>query len=325
MAPMTMGLDKLRLISKRPPCEAFLDEINEELRLQPDQRQFEIRLRNPLEMKVSRISSCSITTKRQIRPAMFLQMNYHVPGTGAVHVLELNPNKMPEGVFTLSQLLIRMFGDDLNEMKVSRVDLNADIELPVDYFRRTLRVPGKRKTTTFGTELSEFTNRGVTGIYIGRSPSLLRVYDKREEMKQARLDVSGLPPIYTRLEWELRQRRSPIHYLLQLPELLDFRPFEKLEIIESAPVYDFHNDTVNSRKKLLFDTLSKDYGLHDAVRILNKGRNFRRDYEGLAFASTSDIKQRLQESYIDGVQRFFANQEADLRIENGHTVAAPAN
>jgi hypothetical protein len=322
---MTMGLDKLRLISKRAPCREFLEEINEELRLQSDERRFEIRLRNPQELTVTRNSSCSITTKRLIRPAVFLQLNYHVPGTGAVHVLELNPNKLPEGIRTLTQLLIRIFNDDFNELKVTRVDLNADIEIPVDYFHRALRIPRKRKTTNFLSEIGEFTNRGLTGFYIGRSPSLLRVYDKREEMKQARQDISKLPPIYTRLEWELRQPRSPIEYLLQLPELLDFKPFERLEIMEGAPCYDFHNDTMNSRKKFLFDSLNKDYGLQNTIRILNKGRNFSRDYGEIVSTNTTDIKKRLQDSYIDGIQRFFSNQEADSRIENEFTITDTAN
>jgi hypothetical protein len=225
----------------------------------------------------------------------------------------------------MTEILLRIFGDDFSEMKVSRVDLNADIDLPVDYFRRAVRVPRKRKTTGFGSVMGDYTNRGLTGFYIGRSPSLLRVYDKREEMKQARFDIASLPPVITRLEWELRQHKSPIRYLVELSQLLDYRPFDPLQIIETETVYDFHNDTENSRKRYLLDKLSNDYGRHDAIRILNKGRNYSRDYRHIAFTDTENVKARLHDSYLDGLHKFFANEQADLEIKNGFTASSIAN
>jgi hypothetical protein len=257
----------------------------------------------------------TIASKRRAVPAYFLQMNFKVPGSGLVHIFETNPNKLPKGQRMLQQLLCTIFGENaVNRLKISRLDLNADIEVPVDWLRRAIRIPRKRKTTSFGSDgiVGDYTNRGLTGFYIGRSPSLLRVYDKREEMKTLRRDVSGLPPILTRVEWELRQRRCPIHRLNELSSLLEQRPFDPLQIIETDDVYDFHNAPGDSTKRFLLKELSQQYGCHDAIRILNAcGRNYSRDYKNIA-VNTSEIKERLHASYLDGLHRFFRNEPADV-------------
>ncbi len=195
------------------------------------------------------------------------------------------------------------------------MDPCADIEMPVDFFRFNLRIPRKRKSTEFAElETSRtYSNRGVTGFYTGASPNLFRVYDKREDMRRLREKIDYLPPILTRLEWELRNRKLPITYLSQFPELLEYRPFEKIEILETDRIYDFHNDTENSCKRFQLNGLTDSYGRQEAIRILNHNRNFKRDY-GAIVTDASEIKERLHQSYIDGVTRFFNNQCADVRF-----------
>src|SRR5262245_59734796 len=166
----TMGLDKLRLISRRAPSDTFLAEVNAEKVLREDQRRFVITTRNPSESHIARTSMCTISSTKHAFTGFFLQMHYNVPGTGRIHVLELNPNKLPHGCHTLAEVVTWIFEDAVNELKISRLDLHADIELPVDYFRRTLRVSPKRKTSAFVLDRGDYTNRGLTGFYIGRSP-----------------------------------------------------------------------------------------------------------------------------------------------------------
>jgi hypothetical protein len=309
-----MGIDKLRLISTKFPRPEFIQEVNHDQMLPKEDRKFEARLLNPNDCYLHRDSVCRINTRRKIEPAFFLQLNFQAfAGDALRHIIELNPNKLPNGFRGLLTLLERIFGPYRPDLKISRMDPCADIEMPVDYFRFNMRIPRKRKNTEF-SELEEtrtYSNRGVTGFYIGASPSLLRVYDKRDEMKRLRQEVDYLPPILTRVEWELRYRKLPIMLLSQFRELLEYRPFEKIEFLETDRIYDFHNDTKNSRKQFLLDRLTDEYGRQEAIRIVNRDRNFKRDYENI-IVNSSEVRERLQQSYRDGVTRFFKNQSADV-------------
>jgi hypothetical protein len=317
-----MGIDKIRLISTRAPVQAFIDSVNED-QTKPfkESREFIVLFRNPEENFVRHDTVCRISTRKGVEPGFFLQLNFRAfIGGGIRQIFECNPNKMRRGWLDLSVLLERVFGLEFPDLKISRIDPCADIEMPVEYFRHSLRVPYKRKSTHFGTDDADsfrtFSNRGITGFQIGRSPALLRVYDKREEMRQLREDVAYLPQILTRIEWELRHRKSPISYFSELFQLLDYKPFDGIEIIKTNSSYDFHNDPKNSMKLLQLNTLAEKYGSQEAFRILNRMRNFNRDFRPFVVDS-SDIKRKINESYRDGIVRFFNNEGADVRFRYG--------
>ena len=317
-----MGIDKLRLISTRFSRSEFIHEINEDQSLPRELRQYDVKVLGSQELRIRHDTICRIYTRRGIEPAFFLQLNFRAfPGGGIRHIIELNPNKLCQGCLDLLNLLEKIFGPDCADLKVSRIDPCADIELPVDFFRHSLRIPRKRKNTEFAEmEITRtYSNRGITGFYIGASPSIFRVYDKREEMKRLREDVGYLPQIITRLEWELRYRKVPISYISEIQELLEYRPFDKIEILTTDRIYDFHNDTKNSQKQFLLDSLTDTYGRQEAIRILNHKRNFKRDYGSIVMDSSA-IKDKLNQSYRDGVTRFFNNEGADIRFRHEKTL-----
>ena len=237
-----MGIDKLRLISPVFPLPEFIHEVNEDQTCPKWLRKYQVLFRNPQKPHIQNDTVCRINTRKGIEPAFFLQLNFKAfPGGVLRQIIELNPNKLHKGCWDLLNLLERIFDPDCPDLKV---DPCADIELPVDFFRRSLRIPRKRKTTEF-SELDSsrtYSNRGITGFYIGASPSIFRVYDKREELKRLREDVEHLPPILTRLEWELRHRKLPITFISEISELYEYRPFNKVEILSTDRSYDFHND-----------------------------------------------------------------------------------
>jgi hypothetical protein len=312
-----MGIDKLRLISTQFPRPEFVNEVNEDQMYFPKElRKFDARLLSSNHLGLQRDSVCKISTRRGIEPQFYLHTNFQAfPGDVIRHLVEFNPNKLRNGYLDLVNLLDRIFGPYRPDLKISRMDPCADIEMPVDFFRFNMRIPRKRKNTEFA-ELDTsrtYSNRGVTGFYIGANPSLLRVYDKREEMKRLRQEVDYLPPILTRVEWELRHKKLPITWLSQFRELLDYQPFEKIEICETDRIYDFNYDTENSRKKFLLDRLTDEYGRQEAIRIVNRSRNFKRDYGSIVMKSP-EIIDRLHQSYRDGVTRFFNNECADVRF-----------
>lgn len=316
-----MGLDKLRLISRFQPRFSFLEVLELDLHLPLDQSKYDIQISNPERMLVER-TRCSVSTRKGIQPAFFLQLNYFAFKQGLVHILEVNPNKLPEGNRDLEGLIEAIFGPCGENMRVSRIDPNADVQVSVDYFYRTLRVPLKRKSSRYLEAPAQreitFSNRGMTGFTIGASPSFLRVYNKREEMKRRRENIEGLPRVLTRFEWELRHRKCPVGFFRDLPKLLQYEPFADLQILRTSEAYDFHTNPKDSLKRFSFNELAKKYGSHEAAKIMNSQRNFKRDFTPFLLNS-SEIKRELQRSYLEGVQAFFNNQQADsLLRRNDH-------
>src|SRR5262249_24506723 len=145
-----------------------------------------------------------------------------------------------------------------------------------------------------------------------------------QELKCQGVDVSRLPSVLTRIEWELRHGRwnnlphtngAEVTCFSDLPNLLKFHPSANLQLLE-VPAYDFENDTQNSINRLLFHALSSKQGAQSAVAILNKKRNFVRDYLDLLVNNEALLK-KIDESYLDTTRRFFDNQGADVRFLYG--------
>ncbi len=130
-----------------------------------------------------------IARKKKFQPAFFIQNGFLVPKRDPVQILEVNPNKMANGREDLDVLVGWIFGPSA-EFKISRIDLNADLEAPVDSFFRSLRIPYKRKSARYSESRSRTIqvhgNCGITGLVIGASPAQLRVYDKIQEQRVRR-------------------------------------------------------------------------------------------------------------------------------------------
>ena len=317
-----MGIDKLRLITTEPVSQNFCGSVNWDVELYKDCRRmrlFDVFIRNPEKNQIDPDLQCRIATRKgKSYPAFFLHLNFQAfTGHGLRQILEVNPNKFIHGADDLRALIRSIFGEPLPDFKVSRIDLNADVQMPVDRFFRSLRVPYKRKATKYSEERRNAVrvhgNCGVTGFQLGASPSLLRVYDKREELRRLRQETDHLPAVLTRFEWELRHSKCPIKYLSELPELLEIQPFDQLQFTEPSPGYDFRADPVASRKRYLYDSLAEDYGAHEAARILNRSRHFKRDVAPLLMPAAG-VKEQLHRSYLAGVARFLDGQCADIGV-----------
>src|SRR6185369_2066109 len=88
-----------------------------------------------------------------IKP-FFRVENQFVPPGGKLPpltTLETNLNRFPSGYRGLSTLVEIVFGEQFPELKISRLDCNADVEdVSVEYVRNSLRIPGKRSTADVG-------------------------------------------------------------------------------------------------------------------------------------------------------------------------------
>ncbi len=315
-----MGIDKLRIITTDRALPSFIEEVAEDMALPRHHRTFELRVHEQ-EDNLSKYSRCFISTRKGVTPFLYLSLNYPRPKAGEEQILEVNPNKMPEGLRDLHRIIDRVFGPDCGDFRIARIDPSADSQVPVDYFFRALRIPRKRKSTRYLQEPLQqtYSDRGQTGFLIGRSPALFRVYDKREEMKRSGKDLAYYPKPFTRVEWEFRNKRCPVRRLSQLPDLFDYRPFDSLEFLDTDKYYDFHNQTVEACKKFLLDQLAATCGGHEAARILNKGRHFKREFSEILITGNS-IKADLQNSYTQGLQLLFDNKCPDQRYSHAQSV-----
>jgi hypothetical protein len=315
-----MGLDKLRCITPRRPGNAWFDMLNVEFKQPKDQRSLVFNFQFKDRKNVGAIDMTSrvrIHTKPGIEPAFFLELNYIAPGgkLPPLSVWEINPNKFDQGWAGVERMRLQIFTDDCLDLKVTRMDLNAEIEgVSVHYFRDALRIPLKRKSADCAKERDreEWKSCGVQTLYIGRSPSRLRIYDKIQELKYRGIGLRGLPDVLTRFEWELRNDRCPIEHFADIRRLLpDCDPFAAIQLKDASEYYDYKNDPHGSMKRRLFKGLVEDLGIHDAIKVFNRDRNFARDFRPIVVDNT-DLKQQIGESYQRTNRRLLSNRGADI-------------
>ena len=350
-----MGLDKIKLLSPSPPCQEFLDELNLEFRLRSDQRKmFHFgRVRDPYSRAGASVDTVhphtevAVWTIKGYEPQFRVELQLITPGgkQPPLTTIETNPNKLEHGWHDLKKLVHRVFGADCPDLKVSRLDLNAEIEgYPVDYFRDALRIPLKRKSSDVGRsdELQGvlavgrvWKKRGFETVEFGKRPAFVRVYNKIAEMKYRREDVTPFPDVLTRLEWELHGARipgvtglgkavvdpitgknnPPALLFSELPNLLDVQPFAKIQLLSGFEMesFDWENDYQGSERRLVMKGLIDRYGYQSARSILNLNRNFKRDYQDL-IVDNVELKTRIEDSYAKTTQLFFEGKGADVRF-----------
>jgi hypothetical protein len=201
-------------------------------------------------------------------------------------------------------------------LRLSRIDLNAEVDgISVDYFRRSLRIPGKRKSGEVANA-DLWTNRGVETFYVGRSPSRLRVYDKCQELKYRGVNVEAFPRTLTRIEWEYRHDHCPVKMFSDLPLLRECEAFRGLQLLECPEYYDFRAEPRGSLRRYTYNRLTSEYGAQDGARIFNHDRHFWRSFKPF-MVDNEELKQRIQDSYTYTTNLFFENRGADVRFVYG--------
>ena len=316
-----MAIDKLRAITERRPRQSWFDQMNAELQRPEAERHFIFNFlyRDRADMDRIGISTrVRISTKPKIVPHYMVELNSIAPGgkKPPFTVFETNPNKYEKGWDGVcSQVDEILSPEDVEDLKITRVDLNAEIEVSVQFLRDSLIVSGKRKNAAISKDREDWQNFGTETFYIGRRPSRVRIYDKIQELKYRSQDVTRLPKVLTRVEWELGGVRVPIDKFARLPDLLpECHPFAVIQIKESVPYYDFKTDLKRSIRRKQFDDLIKAYGAHEARRLLNRcyPRHFARDFgEGVVLDNTK-VKDALIQSYGRNRSRLLSGRGADI-------------
>lgn len=174
-----MAIDKIRLKSLIPVKDEFWYEVDNIL----DDPPYKVFRRPSLDQG----KPDYITVKsEELGREFFLQANYRLQEEKLGNFIELNPNKT--GIKGMYEILDKIFkGFNPRLFKLCRIDLCVDLDVPLEYVYNSLRVRYKRKTSFYRAKPRYeilYQDRKLTGFYVGKSPSQLRVYDKKAELKK---------------------------------------------------------------------------------------------------------------------------------------------
>jgi hypothetical protein len=128
------------------------------------------------------------------------------------------------------------------------------------------------------------------------------------------VDVSQLPTVLTRIEWEFRDRHCPVRFFGELPQVIDLQPFERLQFLETEEQYNFRYDPKHSYHKFAYNSLVKEKGAHEATRIFNKacGRHFSRNLKNDLLENV-ELRDRVHHAWYSSTKAFFENRCADVK------------
>lgn len=218
---------------------------------------------------------------------VFLELRFHK----STHSSKLisNPSRFASHRRYLT-FLIQLFGrNEVENIRIFRIDFCVDLDLPFSELIKWLRVPYKqikRSDTDKG--------RNRTGITFGRGDLVICVYDKNEEQRRKRVELES--PV-TRIEVRYTGDKLPIQYVRELPDLLSVsfsgRRLSPFSVVSIEPCHLVPIETIaapplqNSKAidKLItwvrLDTYLKVGGLDLAKKQMNAHGNFNRDVRGI--------------------------------------------
>lgn len=207
--------------------------------------------------------------------------------------LESNPAHFDSSAEYLEALSSLIHPLQLKDIKVSRMDLACDYELP---FRKVLGGLDQR----FKQTRSEYRNGTLTGVYFGRGDEKILAYDKQIQ--------SELPDPRTRIEIQLRRKKLHISSFAEFADgksllfaISGRNPFKEIELFNVLPV------KIDERISK-FMTLVETSGFHAAKQQFNQQGNFQRDIG--KHLSKERLTPQPSEVLLTGLKAFFSKENA---------------
>ena len=173
------------------------------------------------------------------------------------------------------------------ELKIRRVDFSIDFPVKPIQILQGLDVKFKRSRKQF-FEI----DKSSSGVSVGRRPEVINVYDKAKVQRTKR-------PL-TRLEIQLTASKVPFKNLYELGQALkdqtignSFKPFKNLSISKVIPSPSLLlQNSSKERSQLEMSVLINKLGFLMAKNLLNSsnnfGRNFKKNYESIPWATQPD-------------------------------------
>jgi hypothetical protein len=182
--------------------------------------------------------------------------------------------------------------------KISRLDFAVDVKIPIEAINGMLLVPRKRARMEYAE------GKDLTGIYYGRPPEILTVYDKALK--------SGCSGPLTRLEMRVTKHKIPIDTLEDLPLLMTHEPFVSLKFIDTKNPTEFEGNR-HQKASFLREHL-QILGATGAYKLLNKHHNFNRCFKGI-LKKQEDIPD-LDQLFQQNLKSFFMEDHNGNRQAN---------
>ncbi len=183
----------------------------------------------------------------------------------------------------------------LNDLKIRRMDLSCDYEMPFSTFNESIDIKLKKSKRDYLKAGKE-----ISGVYFGTGSETIMIYNKSLEQKE-------ILQIKSRIEAQLKGNKLPTKLATDLEnsELLISKIAYSNPFINSE-IYDItYNSEIEHQEQIKeFKILASAFGFQGAKQQLNKNRNFERDYGHL-------IKRQLltpqpADVLIEGVKQFLA-------------------
>lgn len=196
--------------------------------------------------------------------------------------IELNPSKFAN-FDSLAAMLSNVV--TIGSTRITRLDHTVDIEPSLRIIHESLIFSRKKFREIYGA------GHSLTGFYVGKHPEVLCVYEKKIGNETL-----------TRIELRQHGEKAPIRRFVELPQLTNFRPFDRLEFKSVKPQCSLRE---SSKAALLRELVGK-VGAQGAYKLLNRNSNFKRDFRGV-LERPAEIPD-LNDLYQKNLKSFFGEQ-----------------
>lgn len=270
-------IDKLSLTAKDIDISSFRAQFGDTLTIKPQNNLYDV---------CERVS---------LRSGEHLFTAYYGPRNPNMQPfkLELNPSKLGLKYHDLLTKLDKAL--DIEDSVIQRIDHACDYDIPVSLAYECIRVKRKRNVRTYG----EYKAGGLTGFWAGSKFEKFVIYNKAYELRGKTFKpVSDSPfkfSTLTRFELRHNTKKIPYRSLKELPFLIDYDPFEGLEVMELKE--EFKDEFSDFRRE------NRVHGFQNTFMKLNKHNNFRRDY--FRYFKLSDLPSKLRSGYRANLGQFF--------------------
>ena len=194
------------------------------------------------------------------------------------------------GIYTLGLKALLRYADDIfkevrtNYKPVTRADLNMFVQSNMSWLQKDMFVSRKRQYTTHLKEISS--KYRLQTLYIGKAPFLLRLYDKKEELKTSKKSelmyeyflnngFNAQDDIFN-IEFEMHRKHLKVYNIDTVDDLLGYAQKlfkESMDAIRLVDLSTISENSVNSQNRYkadihpLWKYLSDSYELKDFLAL----------------------------------------------------------
>lgn len=231
-----------------------------------------------------------------------------------------------EGIYTLGLKALLRYTDDIfkditTEYKpITRADLNIFVQSDMSWLKKDMFVSRKRIYTTHLKEISS--KYRLQTLYIGKAPFLLRLYDKKEELKTSKKSEMMYEYFFNNgfnanddifnIEFEMHRKHLKFYNIDTVDDLLGYAQklfIDSMDAIRLVDLSTISDNSINSQNRYkakthpLWRYLSDSYELKEFLSLdMPLERVKRKNY---AYTIEDSIKEQIslaKKAYIHNIR-----------------------